>query len=115
MRIFVIRDVCKSLLFYADYPFLHSGHKLAYFVRVADTVSNMRSLVGVLREHRSFVWSKFNTAKANKINYYRVILQDMRDFLPAEVLEEYVGLLKDLEYSEHFEKNGLGFATAEKE
>lgn len=84
-------------------------NKLAYFIKAADAVANMRSLVGALREHGSVVWDKFNAPKDAKIAHYRTILHDTREILPAELLEEYVGLLKDLEYSEHLEKGKLGF------
>lgn len=80
-----------------------------YFIRVADAISNMRSLTGSLREYGSEVWTKFNGDKADKLGYYKAILQDTRDFLPPEVFEEYVSLLKDLEYSETFEKKKIGF------
>lgn len=85
-------------------------NKLAYFIKVADAVANMRSLVGALQEHGPDVWDKFNAPRDAKIAHYRAILRDTREIIPAELLEEYVGLLKDLEYSEHLEKGKLGFA-----
>lgn len=83
-----------------------------YFIKAADAISNMRSLVGVLREKGNVVWNSFKAGKKDKIEYYKTILHDTRDFLPPEVFEEYVGLLKDLEYSETFEKPAIGFGQS---
>ena len=90
-----------------------STNRQVYFVKVADAISNMRSLVGALKEHGSKVWDKFNATKNDKVAYFNAILQDTKGFLPAEVFEEYVGLLKDLEYSETYEKKNIGFVRRE--
>jgi myo-inositol-1(or 4)-monophosphatase len=84
-------------------------NKLAYFIRAADAVANMRSLVAELKEMGATAWTKFNAPKESKLEYYRTILQETRDILPAEMLEEYVSLIKYLEYSENFEKKFLFF------
>lgn len=86
-----------------------SENRLAYFIRAADSIANMRSLVAELKEAGASAWTKFSVPKEMKLNYYRTILQETRDIMPAELLEEYVSLLKDLEYSEQFEKKYLFF------
>ena len=58
------------------------------------------------------VWSRFNTHKEMKMEYFKAILQDTENFLPVKFLEEYVSALKDLEYSEFLEKkSALGFVV----
>ncbi len=82
----------------------------AYFIKSADALANMRSLIAVLRDEGAIVWSRFNAPKDKKMEYFKVILQDTEDFLPKKFLEEYVSALKDLEYSEFLEKkSALGF------
>jgi (p)ppGpp synthase/HD superfamily hydrolase len=86
-----------------------SENKLAYFIRAADSIANMRALVHELREIGASAWTKFNVTKEMKLEYYRTILQETRDILPAEMLEEFVSLLKDIEHSENYEKKFLFF------
>ncbi len=82
----------------------------AYFIKSADALANMRSLLAAVKEEGSIVWSRFNAPKDKKMEYFKVILQDTEDFLPKKFLEEYVSALKDLEYSEFLEKKtALGF------
>lgn len=84
----------------------------AYFVKSADALANMRSLLAALVEHGAVVWSHFNAPKEKKMEYFKVILQDTEDFIPKKHLEEYVSALKDLEYSEFLEKKtSLGFSV----
>ena len=84
----------------------------AYFIKSADALANMRSLVEVLKDEGALVWDRFSAPKDKKMEYFKVILQDTEEFLPKKFLEEYVCALKDLEYSEFFEKKtGFGFAA----
>jgi len=72
----------------------------------------MRSLISALKEEGDVVWSRFNTHKEMKMEYFKAILQDTENFLPVKFLEEYVSALKDLEYSEFLEKkSALGFVV----
>jgi len=82
----------------------------AYFIKSVDALANMRSLFTALKEEGSVVWSRFNAPKEQKMDYFKIILQDTEEFLPKKLLEEYVSALKDLEYSEFLEKKSvLGF------
>ncbi len=83
----------------------------AYFIKSADALANMRSLLTAIKEEGSIVWSRFNAPKEKKMDYFKVILQDTEDFLPKKLIEDYVSALKDLEYSEFLEKeSAFGFA-----
>ena len=85
----------------------------AYFIKSADALANMRSLLAAIRQDGSIVWSRFNAPKEDKMGYFRIILQETGEFLPKKFIEEYVSALKDLEYSEFFEKKtALGFVAA---
>ncbi|MBI2056162.1 MAG: bifunctional (p)ppGpp synthetase/guanosine-3',5'-bis(diphosphate) 3'-pyrophosphohydrolase [Candidatus Sungbacteria bacterium] len=84
----------------------------AYFIKSADALANMRSLLVAIKEDGSIVWSRFNAPKEKKMEYFKVILQDTEEFLPKKFLEEYVSALKDLEYSEFLEKKtAIGFVA----
>ncbi len=86
----------------------------AYFIKCADALANMRSLLNALGAEGAVVWDRFNAPKDKKMEYYKVILQDTEDFLPKKIIEEYVSTLKDLEYSEFLEKKTtLGFAVSD--
>lgn len=82
----------------------------ALFIKAADVIANMRSLVQALKEEGSVVWERFNAGKAEKLTYYNLILTLAENLIPNQMLEEFVALLKDLEYSEVIEKKPvLGF------
>jgi guanosine-3',5'-bis(diphosphate) 3'-pyrophosphohydrolase len=84
----------------------------AYVIKAADALANMRSLVDALKELGPGVWNHFNATKAKKLEYFKLILDDTEALLPKRFLEEYVAALKDLEYSEYFEKkSAIGFAV----
>ncbi len=84
----------------------------AYFIKSVDTLANMRSLLSAIKEEGSVVWTWFNAPKDKEMEYFKVILQDTGEFLPKKHLEEYVSVLKDLEYSEFLENNtSLGFVV----
>ena len=84
----------------------------AYFIKSADALANMRSLLAAISEEGSVVWSRFNATKEQKMEYFKVILQGTEELLPKKHLEEYVAALKDLEYSEFLErKTAIGFTT----
>ncbi len=86
----------------------------ALFIKAADVIANMRSLVAALREDGSVVWNRFNAGKQDKLDYYRLILELAENIIPKPMLEEYVSLMKDIEYSEAFEKKpALGFVAHE--
>lgn len=82
----------------------------AYFIKSIDALANMQSLISALEEEGSIVWSRFNAPKGQKMDYFKLILQDTEQFIPKTVITEYVSVLKDLEYSEFLEKkSALGF------
>ena len=82
----------------------------AYFIKAADALANMRSLISALKEDGAKVWDRFNAPKSRKMEYLKTILEDTEEMLPKKFLEEYVAALKDLEYSELIEKkHPLGF------
>jgi len=81
-----------------------------YFIKSADALANMRSLVAALYAEGSVVWSRFNAPKDMKMRQFAVILNDTENFLPKKHLEEYVSILKDLEYSDLVQKSTLGFS-----
>jgi len=84
----------------------------AYFIKSADALANMRSLLAAIRHDGSIVWSRFNAPKEEKMAYFRLILIDTEEYLPKKFIEEYVSALKDLEYSECWEKqSSLGFVA----
>lgn len=81
----------------------------AYFIKSADALANMLSLITALRENGDMVWSRFNASREQKMQYFKVILEDTENFLPKELIKEYVAALKDLEYSEFFAKRSPAF------
>lgn len=84
--------------------------KDAFFIKTADVLANVNSLVSAIREEGASVWSHFNSSKTQKLEYYRAILNETEEFLPKKHIEELVSALKDLEYSEFLEKkSGVGF------
>jgi (p)ppGpp synthase/HD superfamily hydrolase len=84
----------------------------ALFIKSADALANMNSLIEAIREEGPEVWSRFNAGKAQKLAYFRAILDASEEFLPRKHLEEIVSAIKDLEYSESWEtprQHRLGF------
>jgi len=84
----------------------------AYFVKSADALANMRSLVSAVEKYGPAIWGQFHGTREQQMNHYRVILQDTESFLPPKLLEDYVAAMKDLEYSDFLSpKAAFGFAA----
>lgn len=84
----------------------------AYYIKSADALANMQSLIAAIREEGSSVWNRFNATKLQKMGYFRVILDNTEQFLPRKHIEDYVSALKDLEYSDLLTTNNpLGFVV----
>lgn len=81
----------------------------APFIKAADALANMQSLIRALKAEGSMVWDRFNAPKGLKCAYFRSILEMSRNGLPPEMIERYVSALKDLEYSDRFEAQAIGF------
>ncbi|MEO8065527.1 MAG: HD domain-containing protein [Candidatus Doudnabacteria bacterium] len=73
--------------------------KMAMFLKSADAISNMRDLKDNLKIYGDKFWDKFNASRQHMMAYYNLILDTAQENIPAEMLKEYVSLLKDLEYS----------------
>lgn len=84
----------------------------APFIKAADCLSNMRSLVAALKKDGSVVWKRFNATKPMYLAYFRAVLSIARNVMPQEMVEQYMEALKDLEYSEIFESRAIGFQKA---
>ena len=84
----------------------------APFIKAADCLSNMRSLVFALKRDGTPVWGRFNATKPLYLAYFRAVLSAARNIMPQEMVERYVEALKDIEYSEIFETRAIGFANA---
>jgi GTP diphosphokinase / guanosine-3',5'-bis(diphosphate) 3'-diphosphatase len=86
------------------------GNQDASFIKSADALSNVNSLVTAIKEEGPAIWSRFNSTKDQQLEYYRTILRETEDFLPKKHIEELVSALKDLEYSEFIaKKSGVGY------
>lgn len=46
----------------------------------------MQSLIATLKREGDVVWSRFNSPKDLKINYYRLVLEQAKEVLPVELL-----------------------------
>jgi len=85
------------------------GLNAALFIKAADALSNMRSLVAALQTNGESIWSKFKAPKAIQILYFKDILSRGINVLPSGLVAEYVEALKDLEYSDAYVPRGIGF------
>lgn len=85
----------------------------AAFIKTADCLSNMRSLVAVLKKDGSVVWNRFSATKPLYLAYFRSVLAAARSIMPQEMVELYVEALKDVEYSELYEGKAIGFTKLE--
>ena len=84
----------------------------AYFIKSADALANMRSLVGAIGRDGQSVWSRFNATREQRMDQFRIILQDTENFLPTKLVEDYVSAMKDLEYSDFLSvKTPIGFSA----
>ncbi len=83
----------------------------AVHIKIADNLANMTSLLAAVQKEGTVVWSRFNASKEQKLDYFRAAFDIAGNSLPVEMVTRYVALLKDLEYSEVFEKSSLGFSA----
>jgi len=81
-----------------------AGNKAIYVIKVVDTYVNMKDLLAAIREQGEGVWEKFNANKEMKMSYFERILADTKTDMPSDLLEKYVSVLKDLQYSEYTAK-----------
>jgi len=86
-------------------------NQTAYIIKVVDIYANMRDLASAIRQAGEIVWQKFNASRQEEINYFRLVLEDSKSFLPSDLLEKYVTALKDLEYAHLLVESGesIGF------
>lgn len=73
----------------------------ALVLKAADNLSNMQDLKANLETYGISVWEQFNVSKDLKLQYYKTILDRALPHLPSEMLAEYVGVFKDIEYFNH--------------
>lgn len=73
-------------------------NKDAYFIKSIDALSNMRGILELLESEGYAVWDRFNAVRDAKLTYFRMILEETKEFLPRELLKDYAELLKDLEH-----------------
>jgi len=76
-----------------------NNFRIAYHLKVIDSLVNMKELLFSIKSQGQEVWQKFNAPKEQKMQYFEVILNDLRQELPNVLLEKYVATLKDLEYA----------------
>lgn len=85
-------------------------NKTALAIKAIDSLVNMKDLIVSIKDRGEETWSLFNGAKEMKMDYFRIILDIAKEAMPAELLADYVSVLKDLEYSDKFtEGTSLGF------
>lgn len=85
-------------------------NKAALAIKAIDSLVNMKDLIALIKDRGEETWSLFNGAKEMKMDYFRIILDIAKEAMPAELLADYVSVLKDLEYSDKFtEGTSLGF------
>jgi len=76
-----------------------NNFKVAYHIKVIDSLVNMKELLSAIKSQGQEVWQKFNAPKEQKMQYFAIILNDVKQELPNVLLEKYIATLKDLEYS----------------
>lgn len=92
-----------------------SRNDAAYFLKAVDAYVNMKDLFSEIVSHGESVWEKFNAPKDLKMQYFRRILNDTKSHLPSDLMEKYVGTLKDLEYAHLLSENcpEIGFKESQ--